>query len=403
MLNKTPKKPYAEFPLFPHGNGQWAKKIKGKQHYFGLWSNPDAALAKYLDQRDDLQAGRIPRTTPDDTRGLTIRELANRFLSAKKLMVENGELTQRMWSDYHGACERLIDALGRTRLVSDLRSDDFEKLRATFSKGVGMQTLTNRVRMTRTVFKWGYESELIANPMRFGPQFKLPAKKLLRAERNKRPPRMFEASELRTVIETANIPMRAMVLLAINCAFGNTDVAKIEKATLDLVSGWADYPRQKTAVMRRCPLWPETIAAVDNAIEARPAHRQPEDADLVFITKHGRAFVRSSQTSNGVHLDFVGKEMAKLLKESKIDRAGLNFYAIRHTFETIAGATRDQIAVSAIMGHAPHASDMSAVYRERIDDDRLKAVSDHVRAWLWTETMTATATNKTTTVAAKEG
>ena len=38
---------------------------------------------------------------------------------------------------------------------------------------------------------------------------------------------------------------------------------------------------------------------------------------------------------------------------------------------------------------------MSAVYRERIDDDRLKAVADHVRGWLWPETVKLKATKKT--------
>jgi len=49
--------------------------------------------------------------------------------------------------------------------------------------------------------------------------------------------------------------------------------------------------------------------------------------------------------------------------------------------ETIGGGSRDQIAVNAIMGHADES--MAGVYRERIDDERLIAVSNHVRHWLW--------------------
>src|SRR5438067_13877806 len=87
-----PEKPRPDFPLFPHATKRWAKKIRGKMHYFGPWEDPDGALKKYLDQKDALHAGRKPREV---SAGVTVKELCNTFLNAKNALVESGELTLR--------------------------------------------------------------------------------------------------------------------------------------------------------------------------------------------------------------------------------------------------------------------------------------------------------------------
>jgi hypothetical protein len=69
------------------------------------------------------------------------------------------------------------------------------------------------------------------------------------------------------------------------------------------------------------------------------------------------------------------------MEAADVYRRGRGFRALRHTFETVASGSRDQIAVDHIMGH--EAGSMAATYRERIERDRLQAVVDHVHDWLW--------------------
>src|SRR5438045_6211906 len=92
-----PAKPHPDFPLFAHATKRWAKKIRGKMHYFGPWSDPDGALAKYLEQKDALHAGRKPRPDPD---ALTVKDAANAFLNAKKALLDAGELSPHTWDNY---------------------------------------------------------------------------------------------------------------------------------------------------------------------------------------------------------------------------------------------------------------------------------------------------------------
>src|SRR5262245_26928778 len=97
-----PAKPSPDFPLFPHAAGVWAKKIRAKLHYFGPWNDPEGALAKYLEQKEALHAGRKPR---EDTAGATVKEVVNEFLDSKRALVESRELTERSWQDYKAACD----------------------------------------------------------------------------------------------------------------------------------------------------------------------------------------------------------------------------------------------------------------------------------------------------------
>jgi integrase len=369
-----PAKPYAGFPLFPHAAGVWAKKIRGKLVYFGPWADPDAALAKYLAEKDALHAGRKPRP---DAGALTVKELANAFLSRKQALVTNGELSARTWHDYKETCDLLVKEFGRQRIVADLAPDDFAGLRIKMAKRWGLHRLAKNIQYTRSVFKHGFEAGLLDTPMRFGPAFARPSKKTFRLERAKQGPKLFTRDEVHRLLGAAGTSLKAMILLALNAGFGNGDCASLPRAAVDLESGWIDFPRPKTGVGRRAALWPETIEALRNVLAERREPKEPVHARLFFITSKCGAWGKDTSDNP------VSKEMSKLLKALHVNgRKGLGFYTLRHVFRTVADGAKDQPATDHIMGH--EAASMASHYREGIEDSRLRAVADHVRSWLFT-------------------
>jgi integrase len=399
---EKPEKPYKEFPLYAHRCGQWVKKINQKLWYFGSWSDPDGAIEKYKREIDDIRAGRDPRrmAIQGEESDCALVDLVNAFLSSKKSAVRAGRLSARMFDQYHEACGLMIKHLGRTVKVAAIGPRDFSALLASFPRTWGLSMIAGYVGRIRAVFLFGYETDLLSVPAKFGPDFVKPSKAEHRRERavkvTARGRLSFEAAECQTLLkETRNVQLKACILLGLNAGFGNTDCSTLTQTSLQLDRGWLDFPRPKTGIERRVPLWSETIEAIRKAILKRKAPAEPEFADRVFLTREGRPLVwdKTIDGDGEVEGDGEGKKhryygvnnlsltFGRLLRKCKLHKAGHNFYSLRRTFETVASGTKDQVAVNLIMGHED--SSMAAVYRQGIDDVRLTEVVQYVHKWLY--------------------
>jgi integrase len=368
---RRPAKPRGDFPLFAHASGQWAKKIRGRMFYFGKWDDPEAAEAKYNAEQADLYTGRTPRVSAGE---LTVAMLAKKFLTTKERLRDAGELSPRSYDDYEATCERISKSFGKTRLVSDLRPEDFEALRTALAVPYGPVRLGNEINRVRIVFNYAAKNGLLERPIVFGEGFKRPSKKVLRGHKQSQGLKMFESGEIRRLLKAAGPSLKAMILLGVNCGFGNSDCGTLPLPAVDLAGGWINYPRPKTGVSRRCPLWPETVASLMAWRAVRPEPKDAADAKLAFLTRQGNSWHTDSPANP------LSAEMRKLLDSLGIN-GSRNFYALRHTFQTIGDESGDFLAVRSIMGHAD--SDISAHYRERVSDERLKKVAEHVRGWLF--------------------
>jgi integrase len=382
-----PRKPYKAFPLFAHANGQWAKKIRGKLHYFGPWAKHVAAMDLYVARREYLHAGLAPK---DDTRQVSVRSLVNQFLTSQNRKLELGEIGKQHFADYYRSCEFVIETFGKNRPAESLGPDDFGRLRAQISNNRSPVTVTNHITRIRSMFKWAARAEITKQPAKYGDEFSKPRPKLLRQARQKRENFFFSAVEIRDLVDLASRrdpQVAAMILLGINAGLGCTDCAKITADNIDLESDVLDYPRPKTGIQRRAILWPETIEAITKSQRFKKPPFDKAFADRLFLTRIRTPWVQVSDS--GLVANPLSLSFRKCRDILGISRRGVAFNALRHTFRTVADETRDFPAIDLIMGHnsgsggGVFAGEMADRYREKISDDRLRAISDFVRDWLF--------------------
>lgn len=411
-MHRKPVKPYKSFPLTPHRRG-WCKKIHGKvriicghvpaaealrvfhlkaPRLYGYPTEMPTAPAPVATNTPQSPAATEERR---ENSPITVGRLKEEFLAHKQAQVATGELSPRSFADYQTILDRFTAAVsGR---ACDLAPKIFAQYRQQLATTLGPHALSRHIQNIRTMFAWGYESERLANPVRYGGSFDKPSATIKRKAKAKREllhgKAMFSPEEIRLLLAKADKPLKAAILLGLNGGLGNHDIAALPLTAVDLDKGWVDFPRPKTGIERRIPLWTETTAAIREAIQARPKPRDPNDRELIFLSPDGLPLVRMCHTYKqdklvkSVPVDTLSSQFAQLLKAAglrseDVKREGLNFYGLRRTFRTVADEVcRDQHAIHRIMGHV--VAGMAGIYVQRITDERLKAVTDGVRErWL---------------------
>ncbi len=248
-------KPKGTFPLFQHRNGQWAKKVNGKLYYFG--TDKDAALERWKAEMDHIMAGRpVPRS--DGTPQLA--ELGNVFHADCMQRVASGTLAKRSADEYERTIARMVDVFGRDSRPQHWTPMDFARLAEAFAQPVDRKTairggikgpsVTRRsavtvagdIRRAKAFLNWCADSELIPPP-RYGRNFQPLSQREQRIIRSKTGRRDLAADDLRKILEHCSVWYKPIVMLGINGAIGNLDIAEMRLEQYD--GEWLDLPAVK--------------------------------------------------------------------------------------------------------------------------------------------------------------
>lgn len=348
-------------------DGRFCKRIDGQYH---IWPTEDDARAELLELIRQRESGNIGPTVPAIPLDLPLRDIANLYRAERKAKVKPGT-----WQDYETSIDEFLARVGKHRHASSLGPGDFKAARAAWANKLGPWKLDSRVQAIRTMFRWAHQTaRLIDREPWYGDAFQKTSaaekRKVRREHVAEHGERKFTRGELKLILKNVKGPLRAFVLLALNCGMYAADIAQLRRVDVRREGRLTviDDDRKKTGVIRRAVLWPETVQAIARARQG---------SEWLFVTIHGNQWVQSESRET----DSIGLLFRRLLKRLKIKRAGLGFGSLKHTHVSAVGAWADLNAARLVRGHA--IAGIEAHY-DFPDLKRIKAVTDLARAKLFT-------------------
>jgi integrase len=373
-MSKTKRKTRSDrFPLTLHSTGQYCKKIKGKMHYFG--KDRRQALERYLEQAAFLHNGKAKMLSTTNG-NMTLKSLCKIYLQHQQAKAASAEITVRHYADQSSCLRKFMSFIGQHRRINEISTLDLQNYRRKLKRAYNSAHRTNlSISIMKTMFHWARKNDVLDHIPNIDA---VSSVKIIHKQRH-----VFTSEEIRRLFDFADIQMKAMIWLGLNCGFGCTDCAELKWSDLDLVNGRVKLARGKTGVSRDLPLWPETIQSFGKI---------PKSSKSVFYTSKDKPLIRTTYHINKdgstkySNTNLVTSRFCKLMKKAGIRAPkGTGFYTLRRTAATIAARSGDPFAVQRLLGHADlkmatrYVQDFSKQTDRVIENSRKHVVSERRR------------------------
>ena len=328
-----------KFPLTLHPTGQYCKKINGRIRYFG--TDKKKALERYLAQATYLHGCQKSINMASNGK-MTLKELCDIYLQYQHSKVLANKLTPKHHNDQISSVRKLMSFLGRGRTIESISTLDLQNYKRKLQSAyASVDRLNLNISVMKAMFHWARRNDILENI----PNIDAISKgKVVHKDMY-----TFNSQQIKKLLSAADVKMRAMIWLGLNCGFGCTDCGKLKWKELDLKNGRVRLARNKTGVRRNFPLWPETIQALKEL---------PRSGQLVFYTSQGHPWVTTvvKTKSNGERkytpVNRVTPTFSRLMKKVRMQvPKGTGLCSVRRTAATMAARSGDPFAVQRLLGH----------------------------------------------------
>jgi integrase len=340
-MSKTKRKTRSDkFPLTLHSTGQYCKKIKGKMYYFG--KDKKQALERYLEQAAFLHNGKA-KTFKTTNGNMTLKSLCSIYLQHQHAKATSSEITIRHYAVQVNCLKKFMGFIGQYRKINEISTLDLQNYKRKLKRAYNSAHRINlNISIMKTMFHWAKKNDMLD----YIPNIDTVSNvKVTHKQRH-----VFTSEEIHRLFDVADVQMKAMIWLGLNCGFGCTDCAELKWSDLDRVNCRVKLARGKTGVSRDLPLWPETTQSLENI---------PKSGKLVFSTSEDKPLIQTTYhinkdgSSRYSNINLVTSRFSQLMKKAGIRALkGTGFYTLRRTAATVAARSGDPFAVQRLLGHA---------------------------------------------------
>ena len=298
--------------------GQFYITRLGHRIYLGA-DKPEAlrkyhALAMGVDPFASRQAA-----DPTSEQLMSVKELASRYIAAQKAnwRTELAEANYRNWLG------RFLKDHPQLR-VGELNVERFAAWKLSLRKrGYAPDSINHYLKAVRAMFRFAEDVDLIERAPKLHRVKNEPQRYADSADKP-----VYSPHHIQRLLREADIHLRAMILLALNCGFGPKDIHDLGWSHLK--AGRLSLARSKTGVRQTYALWPETVEAVEAVRQDRNGRTQRaarrghwrSDEGRIFITRFWKPWSK----------DAVSEQFRRLCKQAKVTCHG--FYRLRHCAST---------------------------------------------------------------------
>jgi len=194
---------------------------------------------------------------------ITLKELSNRFLTTQRANWRNPTETMK---GYLGWLGRFLKDHPRLS-AQDFTVEMFANWKISLKeRRYSPQSINHYLSAVRALFRFAEDTEWLEKAPRLN---RVKNESSIGIPSNDKP--IYSSDEISTLLRHADVQMKAMILLGLNCGFGPKDIQDLTWA--HIAEGRVTLPRSKTGICQTYRLWPETQNQMDAIFTTRKGLR----------------------------------------------------------------------------------------------------------------------------------